>query len=277
MVLTQKSKDITGQRFGRLIAIKPVGKNKFNQVMWLCKCDCGNEKTIAMSSLKSGASKSCGCLRKECAREAVFLDLTRERFGRWAVVSLSKTNTHKTYWNCKCDCGTEKEVRADHLVNGCSLSCGCLSKEKATTHGKSKTRIYKIWLQMRRRCYDSNQKNYELYGGRGITVCDEWEHDFMTFYNWAMINGYKEDLTLDRIDVNGNYCPENCRWATKKVQANNRRNNHLITHNGETHTVAEWSEIANIPYVTLEHRINAGWNTHDALTTPIIEKYSHRK
>lgn len=137
-------------------------------------------------------------------------------------------------------------------------------------HGLNETRIYKTWVRMKVRCYNQNHDRYKNYGGRGITVCDEWKNDFKKFYEWAMKNGYSDDLTIDRIDVNGNYEPSNCRWITNKEQCNNRRNNHFITYNGKTQTVSEWAEEIGLDYNTLLVRINRlHWDIEKALTTPL--------
>lgn len=145
-------------------------------------------------------------------------------------------------------------------------SYGCVTKK----HGMFGTRIYKIWDGMKYRCTNPNSDAYHNYGGRGITVCDEWIHDFMAFYNWSMSHGYSDDLTLDRINVNGNYCPENCRWADDITQHNNTRTNRYIEYNGETHTMAEWAKIKGMKYVTLNTRINKyHWPIAKALTTPL--------
>lgn len=133
--------------------------------------------------------------------------------------------------------------------------------------GIAKTRLYYIWSHMKQRCYNENETNYHKYGARGIKVCGEWLDDFMAFRKWALSNGYRDDLTLDRIDFNGNYEPSNCRWATYIQQANNTRKNHLLTFNGETHTLTEWSRIVKIKRPTIERRINKyGWSVEEALT-----------
>lgn len=135
-------------------------------------------------------------------------------------------------------------------------------------HGKRHTRIYDIWRSMRQRCYNPNTNRYKNYGGKGIKVCDEWRESFEAFYEWAMANGYADNLTIDRKDTNGNYEPNNCRWVTMKEQQNNRLNNHLETYNGETHTIAEWSEITGIKMCTLWARLKKyGWSIEKALTT----------
>lgn len=143
-----------------------------------------------------------------------------------------------------------------------------------STHGMTGTRIHDEWRAMKRRCYTKSHIEFPRYGGRGITVCDEWLHDFQAFYDWAMANGYRDDLTLDRKNANGNYEPLNCRWATQKEQQNNRRNNHYITYNGETLTARQFAEKHNMNYSTLITRLNRGWdiekivNKHKMQSTP---------
>ena len=138
------------------------------------------------------------------------------------------------------------------------------------SHGKQPARLYRIWSNMKNRCTNPNADNYSFYGGRGIKVCDEWRDDFIPFRDWAMANGYAVNLTLDRIDNDGNYEPSNCRWETHLHQCNNTRRNHLITFRGETHTIAEWSRIVGMNVDTLERRINGyRWSIEKALTTSV--------
>lgn len=161
-----------------------------------------------------------------------FIDLTGQKFNRLTVINRAESKRRPsgklvTYWNCKCECGNITTVRQDMLKNGHIKSCDC----SYMRHGKSQTRIYTTWFNMRRRCYNIKDKKYNYYGGRGIKVCNEWnnlKNGFINFYNWAMTNGYNDNLTIDRIDVNGNYEPNNCRWATYSEQNLNRRKKCMI-------------------------------------------------
>jgi hypothetical protein len=199
-----------------------------------------------------------------------FQDLTGEKFNRLTVVKRVEGKLKKhTYWECVCDCGNTTIVTSQKLKNEKTKSCGCYARDINTKHGMWKTRLYGIWRNMKCRCYTPNATAYDCYGGRGIVVCDDWKNDFMSFYNWAYENGYKDDLTLDRIDVDGNYEPSNCRWATMKVQSNNTRSNHIIEYNGEKHTMTEWAEILGMKRKVLEHRIERGWTTERAFTQKV--------
>ena len=205
------------------------------------------------------------------------IDLTGERFGKLTVVNLHHSNG-VAYWLCKCDCGNESVVKGTSLRYGSTKSCGCGSLEQAklnrlahtqSGHLMSRTPIYCTWKNMKRRCYSERNKRYANYGGRGIRVCDEWKNDFFAFYEWAIKNGYDDSLTIDRIDVDGDYSPSNCRWATRKEQANNTTRNHYIAYRGETHTAKQWSEKLGVPYQTLLYRTNKGWPMERIEATPV--------
>jgi len=194
-----KIRDLTGQRFGRLVALYPTGERRNSYIVWHCRCDCGNEVDVITSSLTTGHTNSCGCYSREC------------------------------------------------------------TIKRSTTHGMAQQRerhpVYYIWSAMIQRCENPNNHNYKDYGGRGIKVCEEW-HDAKVFIEWALTSGWGKGLTLDRIDNDSDYKPSNCRWVTRKEQAWNKRNNHLITFNGKTQSLAAWSDETGIPYGTLESRIN---------------------
>lgn len=143
-------------------------------------------------------------------------------------------------------------------------------------HGMAGTRLYRAWTNMRNRCNRKADKEYKHYGGRGIKVCEEWKNDFETFKEWALSNGYYDNLTLDRIDTNGNYEPNNCRWITRKAQNNNMTTNVRLTYNGITHNLSEWSEITGISYPTIQGRVRRGWKTEDILFKPTDKRYSHK-
>lgn len=188
-----------------------------------------------------------------------FHDLTGQKFGRLEVIKyLGIDNGKHSLWLCQCDCGKQTKVNTCHLKSGHTKSCGCLHKQSVGgekcnfyKHGKTKTRQHNLWAGIIDRCYNPKNQDYYNYGGRGIAVCKEWldkEKGFINFYNWAMTNGYKDDLTIDRINNNKDYSPDNCRWATWIEQAKNRRCNHLVTYEGETHNLKEWAKIKNISY-----------------------------
>ena len=208
-----------------------------------------------------------------------YTDIYNNTFGKLKVLELhnkeqkynikGKKDGYKYFYLCECDCGKKCVVERNQLRFNQVNSCGCLKAIAKTTHNQYNTRLYRIWSNMKNRCINTKVKCYKRYGGRGIKVCDEWLK-FKPFYQWAINNGYQDNLSIDRIDVNGNYEPSNCRWITLFAQANNKRNNHFITHNNETHTLAEWSRITNIKARTLSKRItNYGWSIEKALTTKV--------
>lgn len=241
--------DLTGEKFGLLTVIGrgedyvcPSGKRRLR---WLCQCECGNTKSIQPGTLLAGKAKSCGCEQKKLAAqhmktvtEKLKADIEGERFGRLVAVSRTDRKRNGSYlWICDCDCGERTEATVKELHSGNTRSCGCLKAEKISmvnyVHGKARTnkkpRLYSVWVGMRQRCNDQNHKSYKDYGGRGISVCAEW-NDFQKFESWAVSNGYDPDAaygecTIDRINVDGNYEPSNCRWATSAEQAVNKRKN----------------------------------------------------
>ncbi len=205
-------------------------------------------------------------------------DLTGQRFGRLTVLEFVPNGEINSYWKCQCDCGNILITRADALRSGKAKSCGCWNREIAkktakakTKHGKRDTRLYRIWAGMKARCYNKNNRGYKHYGGRGIIMCDEWKNDFQVFYDWAMANGYSDNLTIDRIDVNGNYCPENCRWATNETQKKNMRTNIVVEYKGTRMCLTEAAERSGINGQTLFSRYQVG-NRGERLFRP-VRKY----
>ena len=186
-------------------------------------------------------------------------DLTGLKFGRLTVIQRSGTKNGHVAWLCKCDCGKTIVTIGNLLKSGKSKSCGCKKIETCgdthRIHGKSNTRLYIAWQHMKQRCCNPKNDRYKYYGGRGISICEDWMQ-FEPFEQWALSNGYEDELTIDRIDVNGDYCPENCRWVTWETQQNNKRNNNIIEAFGEKRTLAEWSKISGVNRTTIQKRIN---------------------
>lgn len=257
----QKYKDEINKRYGKLTVLKRVGNDNKGCATWLCKCDCGRNCIVLGYRLRNGATKSCGCIKGKNNLN----DLTGQKFGKLTVIERAKNRGKVIYWLCKCECGGIIEVQSAHLKNGNTKSCGCMKGNKK--HNMSHTRIYKIWKEMRNRCNNKKTNVYKWYGGRGISICSEWDN-FNNFQTWAIQNGYNNNLTIDRIDVNGNYEPSNCRWATRKEQANNTTRSIKITINNETHTITEWAKIYNIPAKMIFTRIKRGWDKEEAIITP---------
>ena len=192
-------------------------------------------------------------------------NLTGQKFGRLTVLGIDDSkDTRKTFWICECECGNIISTRSDRLTRDGVKSCGCYKREQSTinvsknhTHKQSGKRLYHIWQGIKARCYNSHNSRYDRYGGRVIVVCDEWKNDFAKFFEWAMSNGYSENLTIDRIDNDKNYEPDNCRWADTETQCNNRGTNINITIGNATKTLTQWCEIFELKYTTVIARYHA--------------------
>lgn len=272
-----KKIDLTGQRFGILTVIRKVGNHSSGTPIWECRCDCGNIKNIFSSNLLRGGTKSCGCTRYNLPMKDKD-NLTSQRFGKLTVLKpTGKKQYGNRTWLCVCDCGKEITVKGGNLKSGSVTSCGCLLGKNLYKHGmKSTSPIYNIWLGMRDRCNNPNNEAYQYYGGKGISVCEEWD-DYTVFHN-DMIESYllhiaeygKDNTSIDRINGDKGYSRGNCRWATNMEQHLNRPNTIFFTHNGITLTLKQWSEKMGIKYMTLYNRIYAqNWPIEKALTTPV--------
>ncbi|HDY88064.1 MAG TPA: hypothetical protein ENH82_08135 [bacterium] len=199
-------------------------------------------------------------------------NLLNKTFGRFLVIRYQgKDKTSHHYWVCRCICGVEKGIAETSLKRGRSKSCGCLRKETTSknrkTHGKAATPIYRVWQGIKRRCYCKKSLDYKYYGERNIYVCKQWKDSFETFYSDMGDIPFK-GATIERKDNNGPYSPSNCKWATLKEQANNKRSNRMITINGKTKTLVQWRSIFNRNRHTFYDRIKLGWSEEKALLTP---------
>ena len=197
--------------------------------------------------------------------------LVGQRFGKLKVIAeIGRSNHGDKIWLCQCDCGKQTQAYTSTLIRGNKMSCGCEVGANFRKHNHSKERLYFIWKGIRKRCNNPNEKAYKNYGGRGIKLCDEW-NNYENFREWALSHGYRDDLTIDRIDVNGNYKPSNCRWATMKEQARNKQNTIYISYKGLTKTLVEWAEDIGINETTLRHRIlDYKWSVEKSFTSPTI-------
>jgi len=196
------------------------------------------------------------------------VDLLGRRFGRLLVVGRAENNKHnKACWTCLCDCGSTTAVVGDYLIKGDTASCGCLWKERVTKHGKSYSPEYEVWKNMIRRCTNPNAQDYPNYGGRGITVCEDW----LKLENFCRDMGPRPTRlhSLERSDNDKGYCKENCRWATKKEQNNNRRSSRVFTYNGKTQSLQSWADALEISVSTLWSRVKNGWDISRVLTEPV--------
>ncbi len=208
-----------------------------------------------------------------------FIDLENRRFGNWFVLGYTGKNGTNHTWLCKCECGAIKNIYGSNLRKGVSKSCGCLRKiinrDRMLIHGLSKNRIYEILIGMRSRCYCEDNPSYKNYGGRGIKVYEEWLNNFNSFVFWANNNGYKDNLTIERLDNNGDYCPENCIWIPRSSQNRNKRNNRHMIIFGERKTVREWSRDSRcaVSHSALSKRIiDYGMDGESAMITPAYHR-----
>ena len=268
-----------GDRFGKWTLIEHPHKTR----KWICRCDCGTVREVRADALKAGQTLSCGCDTKRLQSEAkikqgVRHNLRGKRFGKWTVIEYAGHSK----WLCRCDCGAEKEIKTGELRFGSTHMCRkCTAKEqrKITTHGESNTKLYHVYYGMHQRCENKNAQYYNRYGGRGIKVCEEWsgENGYINFRNWAFESGYAEGKTIDRINNDGGYEPQNCRWVGTIENANNTSTNRYIEINGETKSIAEWARHYNVPYHLFRGRyVLSNWTLEATLNTPVARGSTNR-
>ena len=271
----RKIEDYIGKRYGHLTVIGEAPKTHKYSNSFLFQCDCGNVIAEQPTRVMSGHKSSCG--KCEYAGKTGIPTFNPDHYiGRknnmLTVIGVADKKPTEKRWKlkCLCDCGNYTEIYPDQFNRGAVKSCGCLRRRGTrTVDSRSKHPLYGIWNQMMGRCYRKSDKHYHLYGGRGIKVCEEW-HDFWNFAKWSdSIGGRPDNEEIDRIDNDGDYCPENCRWATRKQQNSNKSNNIVIEYNGKKQTLAEWSEETGIRWGVLNHRYHRGWSAERMLTTPV--------
>lgn len=272
-----------GQKFGALTVLEPVrhiSSRGDTSWYWKVRCDCGQEKIVVPYSTIKSQYPSCGCQRGKTKRKYGGEEWIGRKFGKLTVDGIVVTRDPKgrsmIRWNTTCDCGNKILAVPSKLALGVQTGCVCVNREetrkRATKHGESHTRLFTIWVNMRDRCNNPKNKRYDRYGGRGISVCNEWNNNYEPFRDWSRENGYDEnakygECTLDRIDVNGNYEPSNCRWTDIKTQQRNRTDNRIYEIDGRIKSLAEWCEDFNTSYSMVENRIRRGWDVKKALET----------
>ena len=268
--------DLTGLKFNKLTVIRSAGRNKYGEALWDCECDCGCHIITTGTRLRKNLTKSCGCLqfkqRQEMGRANLGKgeNLAGQKFGRWLVLSrYEKKLGDNIYYLCRCECGTIKVVRASSLKDGSSKSCGCLKAEttakQSLKHGYSHHPLYHVLSDMIYRCYNKNSSEYHRYGARGIKVCSQWLNNREAFVDWALSNGYKRGLTIDRIDNNGNYEPSNCRFVTIRDNTNNRRNTVKTVLFGKEMSASDIARKYNLSQNTVRLRIQSGKTDGDII------------
>lgn len=268
--------NLVGQRFTYLTVVDgPVANADGKHRSWTCKCVCGAVRNVREDALLSGKTKSCGCWSREYHTKEI---AAGTKFGRLVVMSKADSPDGKSvYWNCKCECGNTCILSGTSLRTGNTKSCGCVKKQwignESRTHGMSRTRLYKEWAAIKKRCSpNATEKDRAYYSDLGIGYCEEWEH-FEPFKEWALSHGYSDELTIDRIDGSKGYSPENCRWVSTYDQNRNKSNNIWVDYNGKRLCLADAAKLAGLPYKAVHARIKVhGWSAEKALTTPLLKR-----
>lgn len=284
--------DYIGKKYGQLTVIGESQKVHRYSNRFDFRCECGNIISEAPGRVLYGHKKSCGKYRRRNTSydlEQKIKSSTGTKIGKLKILGISrKPNSGASYVKCQCDCGNIIDVLPNKLFRNQIKSCGCtkrnnelLSNNKSTSSGnyrdgRSRHPLYGTWFQMIDRCENPNTNHYDRYGGRGISVCDEW-HDFWKFVSWSdSVGGRPDGFTIDRIDNDGNYCPKNCRWASRETQASNKSSNRYIKFKGRSQTIHQWAAELGINEQTLANRINRGWEIEKALTLkPFVGNNQH--
>jgi hypothetical protein len=267
---TGREPSLPGDKYNRLTLIHEISGQTIQASIrrWLCRCDCGKEKSIALSGVRGGHTRSCGCAIRESMSKNGMVQ-PGQVFGRLTVTTMAPTKNSKTHWNCICECGTEKVVYQNHLKSGATTSCGCRRAEVTTdrnsSHGMADTRTYHSWCHAKSRCTNPNDAAWDRYGGRGITFDPKWS-DFEAFL--SDMGECPEGLTLDRIDNDKGYGPGNCRWATYTEQARNKRNNVFVSYQGRNITLAEAAEISGTSYKLAQASLKVGASPASVFESP---------
>ena len=270
--------DLTGQKFGRLTVMGFSSREeytteagyKYYRYYWNCKCECGSEIIALGPSLKNGHTKSCGCYATDLSKIRTY-NFEGLKIGKINIERFSHVCNGRSFWLGYCECGNGVILSSEQIINKTKKSCGCskydpLFNSRANKF-KSKHSLRNIWNGVIIRCYDEESSSYPLYGGRGIKVSEEWRNSFDTFLKDMGIP--LEGYSIDRIDVNGNYCKENCRWATDAEQNRNKRNNVKLTFCGQTKCLVEWAEVVSTNRATITGRLRRGWSEEEAVFTPV--------
>ena len=211
-----------------------------------------------------------------------YQDLIGQKFGKLTVIEYAgKAKDGHSLWKCQCDCGNFCTVCSNNLKSGGTKSCKCYRNKFKSLNAKHNyiehKRLYKIWCSIKTRCYNNKSRAFNYYGGRGIRICDEWLNSFDIFKNWALSNGYKSNLTIDRINNNCNYEPSNCRWVDRYTQANNKRTNVFITYKNESKTLANWAKELGISPSVLWYRLHKSWDIEKVIKTPLRKDKRRKK
>ena len=259
--------DITGKKYNHLTAINMTRKEGKKEY-WLFQCDCGNQLEVLKRYVMYNDVTRC----RTCAGRIG--DIAGKKWGKLTALKL----VHGNIWEFICDCGEHYVGQASQVMRGKTIQCHKCKIERLKTlgvkHGKTNARLHRIWSMMKSRCYNKNFWAYKWYGEKGVIICDEWLNNFNCFYDWALKNGYQENLTIDRIDYNGNYCPENCRWITQNEQMKNMSNRVYITYKGETLMLIEWARKLNINPYTLYKRYERVHKEPQDLFTPYLDRFN---